>query len=237
MVKNSEIKRYGKIVVLEHWLAMIFVLILSFTGIFLLRDWFVHEFHIYDPELYISTPSFTSDFHLYGAFLILVTGIIHLAAHVAQKEKHILPKFDYIELKSAIYSLLFLVFLAKRQERGSDEKFLKSQRIIYIFTIYVLLLAGITGFAYYAGIIEEQMLIAHLVSGVLVILVVIHRIALVIRKRDGVALRSVLASGTMPRWYIKKNHRIWYDEIERNEEKDLKVAKKKKKTPAPTTTN
>lgn len=234
MGKESDIKRYGKIVVLEHWLAMIFVLILSITSIFLLRDWFVHEFHIYGAEMYISTPDFASDLHKYAAYMLLIVGAIHMAAHAGQKEKPILPKRSFLELKSALYSLMFLVFLARKQERGSGEKYLKSQRIMYAFTIYVLGLAAITGFLYLAEILEEQMLIAHVISGILVLLVVVHHVALVIRKRDKVALRSVLATGTMPKWYVKKNHRLWYYKVMGEKPKIKPPKKSKPKAPQST---
>ena len=117
------------------------------------------------------------------------------------------------ELKQALYSLMFLVFLTKKQERGSGEKYLKSQRIIYAFTIYVIGLAAITGFLNYIGLLGEYMLNSHIVAGVLLILIAVHRLALVIRRHDRVALRSVLATGTMPMWYVRKNHKVWYEEI------------------------
>jgi cytochrome b subunit of formate dehydrogenase len=213
MKPKSEIKRYGKIVVVEHWLAILIIFALIITGLFLVRDWFVHEFHIHGAENYVPTPDFANSFHLYAAFGILFVGAIHLIAHVGQKEKPILPKNSFIELKAALYSLMYLVFLTKKQERGSGEKYLKSQRIIYGFTIYVLGLAAITGFLYYIDILGEQMLAAHIGSGVLVILVAVHRAALIIRKHDKVALRSILVTGTMPEWYVKKNHRVWYERI------------------------
>jgi hypothetical protein len=151
--------------------------------------------------------------HLYAAFGILGLGAIHLIVNGGQKEKPIIPKNSMVELKAALYSLMYLVFLTKKQERGSGGKYLKSQRIIYAFTIYVLGLAAITGFLNWAGILGELLLISHITAGVLVILVVVHRIALNIRSRNKVALRSIFATGTMPKWYVKKNHRAWYEEM------------------------
>ncbi len=224
MSKRSEpeIKRYSKIVVLEHWLAIIVIFSLIFTGLFLVRDWFIHEFHIYGSENYVPTPVFASDLHLFAAFGIIVVGLIHLVAHGGQKEKPILPKNSMVELKSALYSLMYLVFLTKKQERGSGEKYLKSQRIIYAFTFYVLGLAAITGFLYYADLLGQTMLISHIVAGVLVVLIGVHRTAFIIRKRDKMAVRSILFTGTMPRWYVKKNHRIWYEQIMGREISDSK---------------
>jgi cytochrome b subunit of formate dehydrogenase len=213
MRSKKEIKRYSKIVVVEHWLMMIFLVPLALTGLFLVRDWFVHEFHIHGAENYLPTLEVTSDFHLYAAFGLVFVGAIHLAVHAGQKEKPILPKNTMVELKSALYSLLFLVFLTKKQERGSGGKYKKSQRIFYAFTIYVLGLGAISGFLLWAGILEEQMIVAHVVAGVMVLLVGVHRIALAIRNHDKVAIRSIGFTGTMPEWYVKKNHRAWYQEI------------------------
>lgn len=210
---RTEIKRYGKIVVLEHWLAVFIVFGVGFTGMFLARDWFIHEFHIHGAENIVPTPDFALDLHKLTAFGLLALGAIHLIAHVGQKEKPILPKRSFLELKAALYSLMFLVFLTKKQERGSGGKYLKSQRIMYGFTIYVMGLGAITGFLHFAGLLEEYMLIVHLISGILVILVVVHHLALNIRKHDKVALRCVFSKGTMPEWYVKKNHRAWYDEL------------------------
>lgn len=192
---------------------MIFLVPLALTGLFMVRDWFIHEFHIYGAEMIIPTPDFTSDIHLYAAFGLLVVGLIHLVAHAGQKEKPILPKNTMNELKSAMYSLMFLVFLTRKQERGSGGKYKKSQRIIYAFTIYILGLGAITGFLLWAGILKEQMIIVHIIAGTLVLLVGIHRLALVVRNHDKVAIRSIGFTGTMPKWYVKKNHRAWYLEI------------------------
>jgi cytochrome b subunit of formate dehydrogenase len=210
---DSEIKRYGKIVVLEHWLMMIFLVPLAITGLFGVRDWFIHEFHIFGAENFLPTPEFATDFHLYAAFGLVIVGAIHLVVHAGQKEKPILPKNTNVELKSALYSLMYLVFLTKRQERGSGGKYKKSQRIIYAFTIYVLGLAAITGFLFWAGILVEQMLVAHIIAGILVLLVGVHRIALMIRRHDKVAIRCVGFTGTMPEWYVRKNHKVWYEKM------------------------
>ncbi len=94
MAADSEIKRYGKIVVLEHWLAMILVLSLSITGLFLVRDWFIHEFHIYGAEMFFPTPSFTLLLHKWTALSLLVLGAIHLVAHAGQKENPIMTKLS-----------------------------------------------------------------------------------------------------------------------------------------------
>ncbi len=228
MSTKSEIRRYGKIVVLEHWLAILIIFTLIITGLFLVRDWFVHEFHIHGAENYVPTPDFANSIHLYAALGILVVGAIHLIAHGGQKEKPILPNNSMNELKAAMYSLMYLVFLTKKQERGSGEKYLKSQRIIYAFTIYVLGLAAITGFLYSMDLLGEQMQIAHVIAGVLVILIAVHRMALIIRKRDKMALRSVLATGTMPEWYVKKNHKVWYEEMMGKEVSDFEKTEKPK---------
>ncbi|UCE37329.1 MAG: cytochrome b/b6 domain-containing protein [Thermoplasmata archaeon] len=228
MSSESEIRRYGKVVVLEHWLGILIIFSLIITGLFLVRDWFVHEFHIYGAENYVPTPGFADSLHLYAALGILILGAIHLIAHGGQKEKPILPKNSMKELKAGLYSLMYLVFLTKKQERGSGEKYLKSQRIIYAFTIYVLGLAAITGFLYSMGLLGDHMQIAHVTAGVLVILIAVHRTALIIRKRDKIALRSVLATGTMPEWYVKKNHRAWYEEIVGRKASDFKDIEKTK---------
>ena len=65
------------------------------------------------------------------------------------------------------------------------------------------------------------------------------------------SLRSILATGTMPKWYVKKNHRIWYEKViggdaakvkePKDEKPDKKTVKAKegkkkavdKKVPAP----
>ncbi len=228
MNPEPEIRRYGKIVVFEHWLGIFIIFTLIITGLFLVRDWFIHEFHIYDAENYVPTPDFANSLHLYGALGILVLGAIHLIAHGGQKDKPILPKNSMKELKAGLYSLMYLVFLTKKQERGSGEKYLKSQRIIYAFTIYVLGLAAITGFLYSVGLLGDQMQIAHITAGVLVVLVAVHRTALIVRKRDKMALRSVLVTGTMPEWYVKKNHRVWYEEIVGRKASDFKENEKHK---------
>jgi hypothetical protein len=77
------------------------------------------------------------------------------------------------------------------------------------------------------------MLIAHVAAGVLVLLVVIHRIALVVRRHDKVAIRSVLATGSMPKWYVKKNHKVWYEEIIGRGASDVKEPKEPIKTQKP----
>jgi cytochrome b subunit of formate dehydrogenase len=228
MKSKSEIKRYSKIVVIEHWLMMIFLVPLAITGLFLVRDWFVHQFHIHGAENFLPTLESTSDFHLYAAFGLVFLGAIHLIVHGGQREKPILPKNSNVEVKSALYSLMFLIFLTKKPERGSGDKYRKGQRIFYGFTIYVLGLGALTGFLLWAGIFKEHMIVAHIVAGVLVLLVGVHRIAFEIRRHDKVAIRCIGFTGAMPEWYVKKNHRVWYEEMVGMEISDSQVTTKPK---------
>ena len=67
----------------------------------------------------------------------------------------------------------------------------------------------------------------------------VHRIVFEIRRHDKVAIRCIGFTGTMPEWYVKKNHRAWYEEMvgreisESQEPKEPKIETKEEEIEEP----
>jgi hypothetical protein len=71
-------------------------------------------------------------------------------------------------------------------------------------------LAAITGFLYFFGFLTHSTAIVHALPAGLAFMVLFFVFLFTIRKHDSVALKSKFSSGSLPLWYIRKNHPMWY---------------------------
>jgi cytochrome b subunit of formate dehydrogenase len=207
---GATITRYGPEVVGLHWLFIITFIPLLWTGILLLRDWFIHEFHIYGVNKLVPVFDWIIDYHWYFGVMVLIVGLAHFLVHSRQKEKHILPQNVGWDLRASIHNILWIFHLVSREERGAAHKYKGNQRMTYVATVYVLSLAAITALIMYLDLLGELGTVMHVIAGVLVVFMAAYRILHIIRKHDGVAIRSILATGKVPEWWAKKHHYLWY---------------------------
>ena len=109
-----------------------------------------------------------------------------------------------------------MMYMATREEAGASGKYRGNQRMAFLATTYVLGLTAITVLLMYIGILGREAVFLHLVAGFMVVVVFISRIWYILRKRDTVAIRSIMVTGTMPDWYVKKYHFLWYKKLMRD---------------------
>ncbi len=204
------IKRYGPEVVAIHWLFTITVIPLLWTGLLLTRDWFIHEFHIHGVDKLVPVFDWVVDYHWYFGVAVLVVGLVHILIHARQKEKHILPRNVGWDLRASIHNILWIFHMVSREERGASHKYKGNQRMTYVATVYVLCLSAITALLVWLDLLGELGLLMHVIAGVLVMFMAAYRILHIIRKHDGVAIKSIYATGKVPDWWAKKNHYLWY---------------------------
>lgn len=212
--RNAEVRRYGKEVVGVHWLFQVFVYPLVFTGWFMLRDWFLETFNIYHAFKVFPTYGWTPDVHTLVGVCLVFVGLIHLFVHSYQKDKPMVPRDTGRDLKASMHNIMFLFFMARRPTRGADGKYRGDQRMTYVATTYTLLLSAVTAVFVMTGLLGETGLILHIISAVLFLFLSAYRILTLIRGSDMVITRSILATGTVPRWYAKKHFFGWYRRTE-----------------------
>lgn len=211
--KGAEIERYGAEVIGVHWLFIIFLIPMLYTGLLMWRDWFTHEFHIYG--IHYLFPSFEGmeTIHLYTGMAVLTVGAAHLLSHYRQREKPILPKNVGVDVAASVQAIFYIFHLSPKPERGAGNKYLRNQRMTYIALIYVLALCGITALPLLLDWVNEMTEVMHIIAGLLLVFLSGYRILYLVRTHDGVAIRSIMVTGTMPEWYVKKHHFLWYKEL------------------------
>jgi len=211
--REGQIRRYGYKVILFHWAFILTFSVMFFPGLKMARDWFFHHFKIYGVIEFVHAPSWLPTLHGWMGLVVLVLGLLHILMHVSQREKKMLTTSTVADIRATLHTLLFLFWMASREERGDQGKYRGNQRVAYIATIYTLGLSGLTGLFVWLGWLGEIGVILHVIAGALVGLLAAYRVAYLVRKRDGTAAKCVLATGTMPEWYVRKNHPRWYREV------------------------
>ena len=216
--RTKMVRRYGASVITLHWLFIAFFIPMLVAGMFLFRDWFIHEFKIKGGDVnggvYVPTFEGASEIHMWAGILVLIVGLIHIIIHMFQREKPIIPQHTHKDFKATLHTLLYVFHLARREERGSPGKYRGNQKIAYMATVYTLSLTAITVLIVWLDLLGEEMgMIMHVVAGILLGLVAGYRILYLIRKHDKVALKCILSSGKMPEWYVKKKHYLWYKKV------------------------
>ncbi len=212
-VGGPEMERYGAEVIGVHWLFIIFLLPMLYTGLLLWRDWFAHEFHIYGINYLFPSFEGMERIHLFTGLAVLTVGAAHLLTHWGQREKPILPKNVGVDVAASVQAIFYIFHLSPKPERGAGDKYKRNQRMTYIATVYVLSLCGLTAIPLMLDWVNEMTEVMHIVAGLCLVFLAGYRILYLIRTHDGVAIKSIMYSGTMPEWYIKKHHFLWYRQV------------------------
>lgn len=205
------IRMYTPLVITEMWIFTIILLFATVSGLFLFRDWLFGTFGIYG-EVIIQSPAEIQNIHTWFGFFLGIAGLIHILIHLYLKNKDILPKQAFKDFKSFLHSGLYLVGFARREDFGVG-RFFGRQKITYTALVYILGLTFFTGFLRYTNLISEDLSFVHVVPGGLSFMVLLFHFLITIRKHDFISLNCAFFSGKLPRWYIKKNHPLWYKDI------------------------
>ncbi len=186
-------ERYGAEVIGVHWLFIIFIIPLLYTGLLLWRDWFTHEFHVYGINYIFPSFEGMERLHMFAGFALLTVGAAHLLTHMGQKEKPILPKNVGVDVAASVQAIFYIFHLSPKPERGAGEKWKRNQRMTYIALIYVIALCGLTAVPLMFNIFREMTLLMHIIAGLLLVFLSGYRILYLIRTHDKVAIRSIMS--------------------------------------------
>jgi cytochrome b subunit of formate dehydrogenase len=210
---DEEVVRYGPKVIIMHWAVVIVFIPLAVTGLMLLRDWFRESFAIHGGDLLIPTIEGATTVHVLSGLTIAVLGAIHIILHLRQKEKPMLPKNVFDEIKASLQTVFYVTYISRNIEVGSAGKYKANQRMSYIATFYILSLSALTSIFIYSSSVGEAGSAMHVVAGVLMALLVTYRSLYLIRNWDWIAIRCIFWTGRMPMWYIKEQHYRWYVQL------------------------
>ena len=215
VVKDGMVKKYSGIQIIEHWIAFILVMALMISGLVPFLNDFVEEalgsrggYRL--PEIGVSQ-------HWNFAVLLLVLCLVHLLIH--SKNRDILSRFPKKDLRNSFHAVLYFFLMAKKPERGSGEKYRGNQKITYLafaFTIGLLTISGFIMHLYpqilHDHFMEDPIRLTHIFGALMMFIVVLWHFGIAIRKRDWTAMKAIFLTGKLPLWYVRKNHKIWYDE-------------------------
>ncbi|MCK5560824.1 MAG: hypothetical protein KAJ51_09540, partial [Thermoplasmata archaeon] len=126
--------------------------------------------------------------------------------------------------------LFYLIGFAKREAQTGGERYNGRQRVVYLALVYTMGLSAISGVSMYIiateGFFLTMFKLTHILANTLIILVFLFHLAINIRHHDSVALKCSFATGKLPVWYIRKNHKIWFIEIQKHEKRLVKHKEK-----------
>jgi thiosulfate reductase cytochrome b subunit len=195
--------------VAEYWAFTIVLLFITVSGLFLLRDWLFTSFGVFGG-VYVSTPKYTMEIHIYFGIIFCIMGIVHLAYHLVAGHRDILPMNTRRDFKAFLHSGMHMIGFSRRPDIGTGAKYDGRQRITYMALIYILGLAAITGMLFYFEVISESLAMVHILPAGLGFMVLLFVFLFTIRRHDSIALKSKFGSGSVPVWYARKNHPIWF---------------------------
>lgn len=207
------VRRYGPEVVALHWAWSVTFQVMLLFGLLLLRDWAVREFGVIGAVELLPTPSFARAAHGYLGLAVVVIGLVHLLVHSRQRDRPILPRDLRRGIAASYHNVLYVLFLSSRDERGATGKYKENQKMTYVATFYCVALSAITGLLVWLTTRADLWMLLHVIAGVLILFLSAYRILHLIRKHDRVALRSILVSGKVPEWYVRKRHPLWHREL------------------------
>jgi cytochrome b subunit of formate dehydrogenase len=218
-IKNNTVQKYSIFTIFAHWILLISVLGLIFTGGFPLLNSALSLLVIDNlsiPEL----PYSTFIHNIFG--FVLVFGIVFVIFTHSINLKDILSGKVIKDIGAFIRSFLYIIFLEDRLESGGSAKFYGYQKVTFILTIFALWMQIFSGLLLFfdpiSGSNVSQVFMGsiqkiHLVGAILLVLLVLYHLIMAIRRLDKLSLKCIFYNGKIPLWYVKKNHRLWYENI------------------------
>ena len=217
LLSSDKIQIYKPVTIIEIWAFTIIILIVTISGLFLMRDWLFLNFGIYGDK-FIPTPKGILNVHIWGSLIFILLGLIHLVIHIFSKNKEILPKKTLQDFKSFLHSGLYLIGFARQEDYRTSGRFSGRQKITYISLVYILGLTSITGLLFYFNLFSNDLLLVHILPAGLSAMVLIFHFLITIRKHDFVGLRCAFIDGKIPHGYARKKSPIWFKEIKKKRE-------------------
>ena len=165
-------------------------------------------------------PGSTNLHYLFG-FMLIFTVIFKLTTH-SGGFSGVLGGNTRKDLGGFIHSIYYIVFMVEKIQKTASHKFYGYQKITILLTIFALWMQIFSGLILFTdplagstvhNIFYRPLVLMHFLGAFLVLFLVIFHIAIIARRLDMYAIKSIFVNGRVPMWYVKKNHRLWYDEI------------------------
>jgi len=224
LINEKKVLRNGITERLIHWVVALSTFILIFSGF--------GQMPMYKRYLVDTLPglAWTSNYHItlnihYLAAIVFVFAITyHLVYHGMRKDRGIMPrKGDFKE------SVLIIKAMITGGKEPDSHKYVAEQRLAYAFIGINLIVIAITGMVKVIknlpGVEMSNTLISiatnfHNLATILIILGIIGHFGAFVVKANRSLLPSML-SGKVDLDYVKHRHSLWFDELEKKNNKEL----------------
>lgn len=223
-VEEQEIQKYSLSTVFAHWILIISVFTLVVSGGLPLLNRILNFINLIDYRL----PTIPYQFYIHNIFgFFLVFAIIFVIFTHSINLKDILGGQVSKDLGGFLRSFIYLIGLEKKIESGASKRFYAYQRIFFILIIFCLWVQIFSGLMLFfnpssGSDISRTFLspiqLLHYIGTLLLVFVLVYHILMSIRRFDKISYRCIFISGKLPLWYIKKNHKLWYEELAKNKE-------------------
>lgn len=224
---EKTIEKYDNDLIKAHWMILIIIILLYVTGGMPFYNWFMEQMNV--AEVSISEIPFSLYFHQILGIIFTIVIIYYFSLLLKDKDREVVAESLGTDVRSYGQSVKLMLSFSRRKEVGEGERYLRSQRVLFILFIYTIGLIIMSGFglaieSIMAGeLVEESfeniIFVTHILSMVMFLVLTLIFIGPIIRRFDKVALKSILVNGKVPLWYLKKYHKIWYSEITGKDDK------------------
>jgi cytochrome b subunit of formate dehydrogenase len=217
-VANS-VRKYSASTILTHWLLVVSILGLILTGGIPLINKLIDYLNLFNLTIPLIPGS--TNLHYFFGFLLIFSVIFKLTAHTGGL-KAALGGNSRKDLSGFIHSIYYIVFMVEKLQKTAAHRFYGYQKISILLTVFGLWMQIFSGLILFTdplagstvhNIFHYPLVLMHYLGAFLILFLVIFHIAIIARRLDMHAIKSIFVSGKVPMWYVKKNHRLWYDEI------------------------
>jgi cytochrome b subunit of formate dehydrogenase len=228
-IKNQSVQKYSISTIFAHWIMVISVIGLIMTGCIPLFNKILDIINLVDITLPILPLS--SELHSIFGFMLVFSIIFVIFTHTIDM-KDILSSEVSRDIGSLVRSILYIIGLEKRLERGSSNKFYGYQKItfvLFIFSLWMLMFSGLILFFNPGQVsdVSETFMgpigSLHLLGTLIILLLVLYHIVMAVRRFDKNSFRCIFIDGTLPLGYVKEHHKLWYDELKEEMVKKQKI--------------
>lgn len=215
---NGQVERHDEIFFIQHWTNAIGFVICIISGLVLGT--------LFIPRSVTSVESigFAMNMHYVGVLFIFFGAGYYVTKGIATGEiKHMMPRKGDLSKMIAHYKAKIF----KNVEAPKEEKFIAAERVV--FPLWIIGVSGIV----LSGIFKVLAHVWSLPSLLMGVMTFLHGVfaiycTLLLMGHIFAAaiiswpmLRSML-TGKMSEEYVRKNHQLWYEEIIKEEKKELK---------------
>jgi|GEM_PF-7102914 len=229
LIQNGKVNKYSLLTRLEHWLFAITIVGLLVNGFMPFLNRFFEE--ALDIKGGFRFPEVGLQYHVPLGILLIVLCLLHILIHtvILPGKKEILTTHPKKDMRNSFHAFLYFFLLAKKPERGSGERYTGNQKIVYLAFVFSLGLSMFSGYYMHLngmgmhGFMGDPIKLTHVFGSFMVFLVALWHFGIYVRRRDWAAIKGIFFTGKVPLWHVRKNNKIWYDQIMSEQSDDHKA--------------